>query len=321
MLSDRLSKRELRRAEEVLGDIQKEVTIIISGDRGEIYDAMRTFLEGISDLSGKLRIVEGEATGLPGFTLGGNIHYHALPIKQELDPFLDTLQWVSKGVTDLKPETKEELKKVGSPVDIKVFITPPCPYCGHVVRTANRFAIENENIQVTVIDVTLFPEHLERFRVYSTPKTLLNGELELLGDLREEDLLGWVFKPGTREGRIASRLQKGEAEAIAREALEDERIAALLAGLAFDPDFGLRIGAVVTLEEIMALDPGAALPALPHVLEKLKAPDKRDRGDAAYLLGVLGDESVIKYLESLLEEEDTFLRETAQEAIEAIKAR
>jgi thiol-disulfide isomerase/thioredoxin len=225
------------------------------------------------------------------------------------------------GNRDLKDWTKEGLKEVTGPVDIKVFITPPCPYCAHVVKTANQFAVENENIRVAIIDVTLFPEFQERYNVLSTPKTVIDDEMELTGDLNEAELLAWVFKPGTPEGRIASRLQKGEAEAVAREALDDQSMPPILAKLAFDADFGLRIGAMVALEEVMALDPGAALPAIPTIIRYLDSREKRDRGDAAYLLGIIGDGSVLGELEPLLKEEDRFLRETAQEAMERIKAR
>jgi alkyl hydroperoxide reductase subunit AhpF len=94
-----LSDRKRKKAEEVLEDIQGEMTIILSGKGGEIHDTMEKFLEEIRGLSDKIRLEKGD--GHPGFTVGGNIHYHALPLKNEFRPFLQTLKWLSGGATEI----------------------------------------------------------------------------------------------------------------------------------------------------------------------------------------------------------------------------
>jgi thiol-disulfide isomerase/thioredoxin len=213
------------------------------------------------------------------------------------------------------------LEDITSPVDIKIFVTPQCSHCKKVKKIAGGFAEENPNITVTVIDVTTSPEAQKIYRVLATPKIVINEDIELTGDISRKELLGWMKKAGTPQGVLAKMLIQGEAEEVAVMAAKDLNIPMIMADMVVDVDLGLRIGAMIALIELWKMDPSALDGAIIRIAGHLGDTDARDRGDAAYILGEIGDESIIKELEALLDDPDDGVVEVAREALEAIRGR
>lgn len=212
-------------------------------------------------------------------------------------------------------------KDITDQVDIKIFVTPGCPHCKKVKKIALGFSVENPLIQTTVIDITREPEMQKKYKVLAAPKIVINEDIGLTGDISKEELLGWISKAGTPHGRFAKMLIQGGAEVVARMALKDQRIPVIMADMVVDADLGLRIGAMTTLIEIWEIDPSVLGDALQRIAGHLKDDEARDRGDAAYILGEIGDETVIGELETLTHDPDQGVREAAQEAVETIQGR
>ena len=61
--------------------------------------------------------------------------------------------------------------------------------------------------------------------------------------------------------------------------------------------------------------------AYPYLLDLLDHQDPNQRGDTAYLLGLIGDASVLDALESLLNDANTEVVEAAFEAVQQIRER
>jgi protein-disulfide isomerase len=53
------------------------------------------------------------------------------------------------------------------------------------VGLANRMALANTNITATTVQATEFYDLARQFRVSGVPKTVVNGEIEILGALPE----------------------------------------------------------------------------------------------------------------------------------------
>ncbi len=101
---------------------------------------------------------------------------------------------VSKGETDLKPETKYALKKIDQKVHLQVFVTPTCPYCPKAVSLTHKFAIEGESITADMIEVTEFPHLVNRYGVLGVPKIIINEKFSLEGAVPEEEILSQITK-------------------------------------------------------------------------------------------------------------------------------
>jgi glutaredoxin-like protein len=114
---------------------------------------------------------------------GAKLYYFGLPGGHQLRCLIEDIVDASEGSTDLAPKVREMIRRIDKPVDIKVFVTPACPYSPVVVRAAHRFAIENQMIRAQMIESMEFRELTERFNVLGVPKTFINDSIQFDGTL------------------------------------------------------------------------------------------------------------------------------------------
>ena len=135
---------------------------------------------------------------VPAIVIGGkklyNVTYYGIPAGYEFSSLLEDIVDASKGVTRLQPSTKERLKEVKKPVEIKVFVTPTCPYCPKAVRTAHQFAMENSMIRGHMIEASEFMELAQKYEVMGVPKIVINDTLSFEGAQPEEVFLQYVLE-------------------------------------------------------------------------------------------------------------------------------
>ncbi|MEO0021937.1 MAG: thioredoxin family protein [candidate division WOR-3 bacterium] len=135
---------------------------------------------------------------VPALVLEGEkdygIRFYGIPAGYEFTTLLNALQIAGRRDSGLKPETREKLKTITSPVKIEVFVTLTCPYCPMMAGLAHRFAMENENITATAIDAQEFPVLANYYQVSAVPKTVINGLHQIEGALPEERLLAELLK-------------------------------------------------------------------------------------------------------------------------------
>lgn len=120
---------------------------------------------------------------------GGKITFYGIPAGYEFSTLLKDLVQVSRGETELSPETRKALSALKRPVHIQVFATPTCPYCPGAVSLAHQFAMENPNIRADMIEINEFPQLAIKYNVMGVPKTVINETVEMLGFQPEEQLL------------------------------------------------------------------------------------------------------------------------------------
>ena len=123
-----------------------------------------------------------------------NIRYFGLPVGYEFGVLVEDIIYVSKGTPDLPEEVLDEVKKIQESVHIKVFVTPTCPYCPYVARTAHMFALANRNIVADVIEAMEFPELADKYNVYAVPKVVINDRVSFEGVLSEDKFLEKVIE-------------------------------------------------------------------------------------------------------------------------------
>ncbi len=137
---------------------------------------------------------------VPAIVVGGkkiyNVLYYGIPAGYEFSSLLGDIIDASKGTTALSDATKEKLRGIKNPVDIKVFVTPTCPYCPQAVRMAHQFAMENSMIRSSMIEAQEFMELSSKFDVMGVPKIVINDKIGLEGAQPEEAFLQSVLDAG-----------------------------------------------------------------------------------------------------------------------------
>lgn len=126
--------------------------------------------------------------------------YYGVPSGYEFSTLLETIMLVSGGNSKLGKDTLEMLQHIKTPVIIKVFVTPNCPYCPKTAVMAFQFAMANDFIGACVYEASEFPHLVQRYSVMGVPKTVFNEELNVEGAIPEKSFLNNVLKAGEMSG-------------------------------------------------------------------------------------------------------------------------
>lgn len=168
-------------------EIAKEISALSDKIKLTVYrgDTEKEKEYGVKNISALF--IEGKNTNK-------NVSYYGMPSGHEFSSVLEDIVDVSKGETDLNMKIKEMVKKIGSNVEILVFVTPTCPYCPKAVRTAHQFAMENKLINGVMVEANEFPEWSEKFSVYAVPKIVINEKVQFEGAVPEDAFLNSVYE-------------------------------------------------------------------------------------------------------------------------------
>lgn len=119
---------------------------------------------------------------------------------------------------------------------------------------------------------------------------------------------------------IADYMENGFLENIIALFKQEKELYAHVGTLIQDRRARVRIGITALMEELSKTDAGNIRRAVPYILPLLGHSEAVVRGDAANLLGIVGDETAIPALTEALSDEHPDVRVLAQEALEAIRS-
>jgi len=167
--------KETRELAEEIGSLSDKIKI-------QVFDLLKN----------KEKASEYQIDKVPAIVVEGpkrsRVRFFGIPAGYEFNTLMKDIVQLSKGQTDLSIETKKKLSNIKKPLQLKVFVTPTCPYCPGMVSLAHQFAMENENITADMIEVSEFPQLGVKYNVSGVPKTVINETIEIVGLQREEEL-------------------------------------------------------------------------------------------------------------------------------------
>ena len=116
-----------------------------------------------------------------------NIRWLGAPMGEEARTFLETLMLVGMGKSNLSEQSLKVIKRIDSPRNVKVFVSPTCPYCPQQAVNAVKAAIElPELISLEIIDIQCQPELADQYSAHSVPQAFANDVLIGQGAQPEE---------------------------------------------------------------------------------------------------------------------------------------
>ncbi|MDD2806065.1 MAG: thioredoxin family protein [Elusimicrobiales bacterium] len=131
-------------------------------------------------------VIEGPA--------GKRVFFYGIPAGYEFVSLLEALKNSAAPSQDLQPETLAALGGVGKPVNIKVFVTPTCPYCPAAVVLAHKFALASPQITAEMVEASEFPALAEKYGVSGVPQIVVNEKISLVGAQPESAMLAAVLQ-------------------------------------------------------------------------------------------------------------------------------
>jgi HEAT repeat protein len=120
---------------------------------------------------------------------------------------------------------------------------------------------------------------------------------------------------------IAEYMEKGFLENIIDMFKNDRNLFPLIGDLMADERSRVRIGIVALVETLAQSYSTEIITAIPDIAKLLKNPNPTIRGDAAYLLGIIGHADALPFLKdaAIKENEEHIIQETIQDSIKQIE--
>jgi thioredoxin reductase (NADPH) len=115
------------------------------------------------------------------------IRWLGAPIGEEARTFVEAVLMMGNRSSGLSQESLKVLKKIASPREVKVFLSPSCPYCPQQAVNALKAAVERPDlISLDLIDIQANPDLADQYSAQSVPQTYANDVLIAQGAQAEE---------------------------------------------------------------------------------------------------------------------------------------
>jgi hypothetical protein len=117
---------------------------------------------------------------------------------------------------------------------------------------------------------------------------------------------------------IASDLDAGNLEKVVELFKYNKDLYHLMGELLKNGSMKVKLGATLLIEELKDIKPDDITLAIPSILPLLKSENPTVRGDAADLVGIIGDKNNLEFLTPLLKDPNRQVIEIAQDAIDEL---
>ena len=116
-----------------------------------------------------------------------NIRWYGGPLGEEGRTFLELLIYLGLGKANLSEQSLQVLNKIQEPRQVKVFVSPTCPYCPQQAVNAVKAAIERPDIvSLELVDIQCRPDLADQYSAHSVPQAFANDVLIGMGAQTEE---------------------------------------------------------------------------------------------------------------------------------------
>jgi HEAT repeat protein len=120
---------------------------------------------------------------------------------------------------------------------------------------------------------------------------------------------------------LADYMENGLLDNIIDMFKYDKTLYGYIPGLMMDERLRVRIGTIALLEALENEDAENRGEAIHYLIPLLQNDNQLVRGDAAYILGLIGSMETVPFLEAILDSQDPNVRTIVQEAIQDIRSR
>jgi len=116
-----------------------------------------------------------------------NTRWYGGPLGEEGRTFLELLIYLGLGKSNLSEQSLQVLNKIQEPRQIKVFVSPTCPYCPQQAVNAIKAAVERPDIiSLELVDIQCRPDLADQYSAHSVPQAFANDILIGMGAQTEE---------------------------------------------------------------------------------------------------------------------------------------
>ncbi len=263
------------------------------------------------------------AGDLPALVPGDRIRFLGAPRDRELPVFFEIL--AGESYTKAVGPAFEAPASPAPPAELELFVSSGCAFCPQALRLLLPLVHGSPWLRLQVVDAESQPGRFRERQVRSVPTLLLDERFRWVGAVNPEEVLRVASHRDPREISAASLerlLKEGEARRLAAWMVESKSVFPALGELLCREEWPVRLGAMVTVEEIQARDPELAAAAIAPLTERLASLSEHVQGDLLYLLGEIAAEAFLPRLEAYAAAAaNAELAAAAREAAEKVRAK
>lgn len=168
----------------------KMITVVDETNKKSVE--LKAFLEEIAELTDKLTLEvysKGEDPQVeeklnidkfPVVSFAGSngeykrVKFHGVPGGHELNSFILAIYNMAGPGQDLTEKSRKKIGAIQKKKNVKVAVSLSCHLCPDVVVAAQRIAIENENVEAEMVDISDFKEIRSKFNIMSVPAIIID---------------------------------------------------------------------------------------------------------------------------------------------------
>ena len=99
-----------------------------------------------------------------------SIHWLGAPMGEEARTFLEIMILVGLGKSQLSDQSLKVIQKIDSPRNVKIFVSPTCPYCPQQAINGVKAAIElPQTVSLEIVDIQSEPDLANQYSAQSVP--------------------------------------------------------------------------------------------------------------------------------------------------------
>lgn len=122
------------------------------------------------------------------------VKFHGVPGGHELNSFILAIYNLAGPGQAIDQSLLKEIKAFDKKTNIKVVVSLSCTLCPDVVVASQRLAMENENIETEMVELSLFEDIKRKYRIMSVPAIIVNDDKIHFGAKKINEILDLISK-------------------------------------------------------------------------------------------------------------------------------
>lgn len=120
------------------------------------------------------------------------IKHYGFPGGKEFNPLIEAVIDSSRSRPRAPDEIERKINSIANPVEVKIFVTPTCPYCPDMVRVANAYAIVSDKVSTVTIMSNEFEDYSKKYKISAVPTTIINDTFKKEGKIEIEEFINYL---------------------------------------------------------------------------------------------------------------------------------
>ncbi len=205
-----LSESDKTEIKKILTNMDDKVSIILFTSDSGCFSCSKTqtLMDEIDQLSDKINLeiydinrhkdmaTQYNIELVPAIVILGKedygIKHYGFPSGNDFSPLIEAIISSSKERPKISEDITKKISSIKAPVEVKIFVTPTCPYCPDMVRGAYFYSLASDKISAVTIMSNEFEEYSNKYKVKAVPTVIFNEKFTKEGQMSEEAFVNYL---------------------------------------------------------------------------------------------------------------------------------